>query len=357
MGLIEQAARRLEELRRAGIEVPGPEGAPQGSPEAHVQPAPLAHAHPSQLPHAHPSQLPHAHPSQLLHAQPHAVPPQPHAVLTPAAAAVPLHPVGVEAAAARKPSDANRGARSATVRLDLDRLAAGGFITPERSRTRLAEEFRIIKRPLIANAIRDSQPAVKNGNLIMVTSSMPGEGKTFSSVNLAMSIAMELDHTVLLVDADVARPQLPTVFGLPETRGLLDRLENPNLPMNEILFSTNVKKLSFLPSGRPNPRATEMLASEAMNSLVEELGNRYPDRIIIFDSPPLLVTTESRVLAQHMGQIVFVIGAGISPTAEVKRALSTIEECPVKMVLLNKVKGAPGGQYGDGYGYGYGYGA
>jgi exopolysaccharide/PEP-CTERM locus tyrosine autokinase len=183
---------------------------------------------------------------------------------------------------------------------------------------------------------------------------VPGEGKTFSAVNLAMSIAMELDRTVLLVDADVARPSLPHVLGLPETRGLLDRLENPRLPLHEILFRTNVKKLTFLPSGRPNPRATEMLASDAMTALIEELGNRYSDRIILFDSPPLLVTTESRELAQHMGQIVFVIGAGATPVADVQRAVATIESCPVKLTLLNKATDRT--PSGDGYGYGYGYG-
>ena len=313
MGLIEQAARRLEELRRAGIEVPGPANAPGPAPA----PTPLPHV-------AHSAEPARAHAAP--ESRPHAAP------------------------------EPSRVHRSPLARIDLNALSAQGYITPENPRTRTADEFRVIKRPLIANASPDSPAPVKNGNLIMVTSSAPHEGKTFSAVNLAMSFAMELDRTVLLVDADVARPSLPRVLGLPETRGLLDRLENPQLDLSEILFRTNVKKLSFLPCGRPNPRATEMLASDNMTALVHELGSRYPDRLIIFDSPPLLVTTEARELASHMGQIVFVVSAESTPVADVQRALATIEDCPVKLMLLNKASRTSGGESSYGYGYGYGYG-
>jgi protein-tyrosine kinase len=186
----------------------------------------------------------------------------------------------------------------------------------------------------------------------MVTSSMPGEGKSFCSINLAMSMAMEMNRTVLLVDADVARPSLPATLGIPESPGLLDVLDGKSVKLSQVLTRTNVEKLTYLSSGRRDPRATEMLASEAMSALLAELRTRYPDRIFIFDSPPLLVTTEARVLANHMGQIVFVVDAERTLRNDVKRALATIEACPVKLLVLNKARTSGQGAYGYGYGYG-----
>jgi exopolysaccharide/PEP-CTERM locus tyrosine autokinase len=186
----------------------------------------------------------------------------------------------------------------------------------------------------------------------MVTSSLPGEGKSFTSINLAMSIAAELDHTVMLVDADVARPSVLRMLGLPPGKGLLDLLERKT-EMADVLLRTNVDKLTVLPSGTPHEKATELLASDAMSALLEDMATRYPDRIIIFDSPPLLLTTESRVLASHMGQIVFVVAAGGTQQAAVQQALDTIESCPVRLLVLNKARvGSKAYSYGYGYGYG-----
>ena len=235
--------------------------------------------------------------------------------------------------------------------LDLVKLPKDGFVTPDMPRSRIADEFRIVKRPLIANASGKLAVPIKNGNLIMVTSAVPGEGKTFSAVNLAMSIATELDQTVLLVDADVARPSLPRIFGLPHGKGLLDALQSRSFDIGQALIRTNVEKLSVLASGTPHPHATELLASDAMIRLLDEMATRYPDRIVIFDSPPLLVTTESRVLATHMGQIVFVVQAESTLQNDVKRALATIEACPVKLVLLNQARTIAQGAYQYGYGY------
>jgi protein-tyrosine kinase len=122
------------------------------------------------------------------------------------------------------------------------------------------------------------------------------------------------------------------------------------------LLRTNVDKLTILPSGTPHERATELLASDAMVRLLDNMSQRYADRIIIFDSPPLLLTTEARVLATHMGQIVVVVRAGSTVQSEVKQALSTIEACPVKLMLLNQVTSLLTGRGGYGYGYGYRYG-
>ena len=182
---------------------------------------------------------------------------------------------------------------------------------------------------------------------------MPGEGKTFSAINLAMSLAMELDQTVLLVDADVARPSLPRVLGLPAGKGLLDALENKSFNLDDALIRTNIEKLTILTSGTAHTNATELLASDAMIRLLDDIAGRHPDRLVIFDSPPLLVTTESRVLASYMGQIVFVVQAEVTLQSDVKRALATIEACPVKMILLNQARTVAQGGYGYGYGYGY----
>jgi len=240
--------------------------------------------------------------------------------------------------------------------IDLEKLRASGMIVPDGQKSQLSEEFRNIKRPLLTNAFNRSGAPIKHGNLVMVTSSFPGEGKSFSAINLAMSIAMEMDHTVLLVDADVAKPSLPSFLGVQAERGLMDLLLDERLRFSDVLIKTNVPKLNILAAGRFHPRATELLASDAMSRLLVEMAVRYPDRLIIFDSPPLLATTESRVLASHMGQIVMVVEAAKTPQEAVKDALAQIDKSGVVGLLLNKGTGGLGDdQYGyASYGYGYG---
>ncbi len=251
----------------------------------------------------------------------------------------------------------SHSATSKFISLDLERLRALGMINPLDSRSNIAEEYRVIKRPLLKNVVNSSTHGGGYRNLIMITSSVPGEGKSFSAINLAMSIAMELDHTVLLVDADVARPSVLNILGLPPSKGLMDvLLSNGRVDLSEVLLRTNIEKLSLLPAGSPHSRATEFLASDSMNQMLSDIATRYSDRIVIFDSPPLLPTTEARVLAMHMGQVVMVVEAGSTTHGMVKQALSTIESCPLKLMLLNKARDAStSGYYGyhDGpYGYG-----
>lgn len=269
--------------------------------------------------------------------------------------AAPASAPEVAAPAATRPAPVKEAPKtvSKTVRLDLAALTEAGFVTPNAPRAVIADQYRVIKRPLIANATGKGASVVQHGNRIMVTSAMPGEGKSFTAINLAMSIAMELDYTVLLVDADVSRPSIMKTLGLPPGPGLLDLLTNKQMEMSDTLLRTNVDKLSLLPSGTPHPRATELLASDAMTDLIEEMGHRYPDRIIIFDSPPLLLTTESRVLATHMGQIVVVVQAEKTLQSQVRHALTTIESCPIKLMVLNQVHGGDQDAYGYGYGYGH----
>lgn len=292
MSLIEQAAKRLEELRQAGVDIPD------------APPAPVARE------------------------------------------VAPVLPV--------TPAPVVDSPRSRHVTLDPEVLSASGIIRPDAPRSQQADEFRVIKRPLIANAMGKSAAPVTNGNLIMITSALPGEGKSFTAANLAMSIAMELDNTVMLVDADVSRPSLLRMLGLPPAPGLLDVLVDESIELPQVLLRTNIEKLSILPSGTQHERATELLASDAMVRLLGEMASRYSDRIIIFDSPPLLVTTEARVLASHMGQVVVVVKAESTTQGDVRHALAAIESCPVRLMLLNQSSAAPQGSYGYGYGYGYG---
>ena len=304
MSLIEQAAKRLEQLRQAGVELPN------------EQPnATLATKQPTVAPpKAEPQTAPSAPPSIKQQAAP---------------------PVK-------------------RIELNLEAIAASGLLVPHATRSQLADEYRVIKRPLIANAMGKGGAPISNGNLIMVTSALPGEGKSFTAINLAISIAMELDNTVMLVDADVARPSVLNMLGLPPAAGLLDVVVKNSVDISGVLMRTNIEKLSILPSGTPHPRATELLASDAMVRLLEDMSNRYSDRIIVFDSPPLLLTTESRAIAAHMGQIVMVVNAGNTAQAAVLQAIATIEACPVKMMVLNQSRQAASSGYGYGYGYGYG---
>ena len=270
----------------------------------------------------------------------------PNAIAAPEMRAAP--PISVP-----EPVPARPVVTSKRVELDFEALERNGIVTPTAPRSRIADQFRVVKRPLIRNAMAKGSSAIVHGNLIMVTSALAGEGKSFTSVNLAISIAAELDHTVMLVDADVARPSILPMLGLPPGRGLLDVLED-SAELSSVLLKTNIDKLTILPSGTAHPRATELLASDAMRNLLNDIATRYPDRIVIFDSPPLLLTTEARVLATHMGQVVMVVQAEKTLQSDVQSALATIESCPVRMMILNRAESDSRGAYGYGYGYGYG---
>lgn len=268
-------------------------------------------------------------------------------------------PAAAARPAAPKPTAASLHTSQASgepVRLQLELLRARGFVTPDGDQSQLAQEFRVIKRPLLDNALGRGAAPVTNGRRIMVTSAFPGEGKSFNAINLALSIAAERDMQVMLVDADVAKPSVPRELGFQADRGLMDWLQaDGNFDLASLVLPTNVDKLSVLPAGRRNNQSTELLASAAMNRLLDELSRRFPDHVLVFDSPPLLVTTEARVLASYMGQIVMVVEASSTAQEAVKEALATIESCEVVGMVLNKAHRAGSKAYYGGYGYGYGY--
>jgi exopolysaccharide/PEP-CTERM locus tyrosine autokinase len=213
-----------------------------------------------------------------------------------------------------------------------------------------ADEYRRIKRPLLSNAFGKSASLLEKGNLIVVTSSIPGEGKTHTAINLALSMAYEQDHTVLLIDCDVTRCGTSRMLGIDDRPGLVDILENSDFSVGDAILRTDIPTLSIISAGKQHDFVTEMLASQRMSELVSEIGERYDDRVIIFDGPPLLPTPQTQVLTSLVGQVVFVIEAGKTPQAAVEEALNLISEEQATGLVMNKSEGISAR---SGYYYGY----
>ncbi len=256
MSLIEQAAKRLEALRKAGAELEESQvGAAPSSPDAAsgVEVVPTPEAAMREL-EARAANARTAHSTRVVDRD------------------------GTADRAAVRPTPMRE--TQPCLEINLERLKAQGMVTPDSPRTQIADEFRVIKRPIVGNALGRSGTKVKNGTLVMVTSALPGEGKTFTAINLALSIAMELDTTVLLVDGDVAHPDFPKRLGVNNSPGLLELLTRDDLEVADVLVRTNIENLSIIPAGAHHRRATEPLASEQMAMLLRELSSRYPDRVI-----------------------------------------------------------------------------
>jgi exopolysaccharide/PEP-CTERM locus tyrosine autokinase len=247
-------------------------------------------------------------------------------------------------------TDADGGAlavRRPTARIKLDALRKRGFSIPGAEPTPQGDAFRLIKRPLLACASGRGAVKVEHGRRIMVTSSLPGEGKTFCAINLAMSIAAERDHSVMLIDADVVRPSAMKALGVSAERGLMDWLLGDVADVHELVIGTNVRRLTLLPAGRRHELATELLASGKMERMLDALSQAYPNRILMFDAPPLLAATEAQALAAHMGQIVLVVEAGRTLRGTVEESLSLLKSGQNVNLLLNKARGHVGtAQYG-----------
>ncbi|HVY07570.1 MAG TPA: XrtA-associated tyrosine autokinase [Burkholderiales bacterium] len=236
------------------------------------------------------------------------------------------------------------GKSSPLLEISREHLHRQSMVTPDGERTQNSESFRRIKQQILLNISKSKAGPLSN--IVLVTSAMPGEGKTFCAVNLAISIALEMNKTVLLVDADVAKPSVPRALGFKAGRGLLDVLVDSSIDLADVLYKTDVGKLTILTAGTPNPRATELLASDAMRKLIHELAERYQDRVIIFDSPPLLAASEAGVLASQVGQIIMVVEAGKTSELTLKTALGRIESNTLTSLLLNKGSGPAGDYYG-----------
>jgi len=245
---------------------------------------------------------------------------------------------------------ASQVASGRVISMDQDALRVAGLLAPKHQERQIASQYRHIKRPLIAAAMGKGQEPLANGRLIMVASALPGEGKTFTAINLAFSMAMENDLHVVLVDGDVAKPQISKMFGVGAERGLLDAVIDPAIELERLIVPTDVPNLLLLPAGTHSDRATELLASERMVEAMSWLLNRDERRIFIFDSPPLLLSTEAPALAEVVGQIVVVVRAEFTEHHVLLDALKRLPDGCAPSLVLNQSTQKHRGYYYYGYG-------
>jgi protein-tyrosine kinase len=273
-------------------------------------------------------------------------------------------PSGTPAAAARvgsrvpsetAPVEVGRVALQRRIHIDVNSLRARGEIPEAGQEGRFADYYREIKRPLIQKALAAEAPP--ECRLILVSSALPEEGKTFTALNLALSIARERDVSVLLVDADTPKRHLSHTFGIQEERGLLDALADEALDVESLVLGSDIKGLELLPAGKAaEGAASELIASARMAQIAARLTARHPRRLVLFDSAPLLVSSEARALKQLPGQILLVTRAGRTPRQALFAALALIDEGKLHGLVLNDAYEAGGDGYSDYYGH-YGAGA
>jgi len=236
--------------------------------------------------------------------------------------------------------------------LDRGRLAGFGIAIPSAARSRTVEEFRLIKRNLIsAWSQNDLRADRRASRLIMVTSARPGEGKTFTALNLALAFASERNVKALLVDVDTQHSTVPKVLGIGGNKGIVDVLAG-NLELSEVLIQTNIPNLMILPAGRGGPHVPELLSSHEMEVLLDEMTQRLGEYYFIIDTPPCMASSDAAALAPLVGQIVFVIEAHNTQQGEIEAALSTLGACPRISLLLNKSDSLATEHFGS-YGYNY----
>lgn len=231
------------------------------------------------------------------------------------------------------------------ITLDYQSLSQLGYVVPDCENKQIAEEYRIIKRPIVMNAFGKGAAPIPHGNLVSIASSLPSEGKTFTALNLGLSISSEMDSTVLLIDGDVIKSSLTKLIGAESKRGLIDLLEDPNCTVSDVILDTQNPKLKIIPAGTNSAHSTELLASKAMEQLLTELAERYSDRIILFDSPPMLATSEASVLNHLMGQVLMVVEAGNTPVDAIKDSLSKLDSDKAIGLILNKSRTSKVGNY------------
>lgn len=229
-----------------------------------------------------------------------------------------------------------RSTSQAEFHIDFERLSKNGHISLDGERRQINEEYREIKRKLLANAFGSLAKTLHNPNIIMVTSSRPSEGKTFTATNLAMSIASEQDKTVLLIDADVLKPNVLNTLGLERRKGLMEYLTGDVDDISDVLYSTNIDKLKIIPAGKSHHLSTELLASQKMHDTVDEFANRYPDRVVIFDTPPLIGINESAILANFAGQAVVVVEEGKAKISDIKMSVERLNPDMAIGFVVNK---------------------
>jgi protein-tyrosine kinase len=233
--------------------------------------------------------------------------------------------------------------------IDANALRAAGYLPEKSTERQFSDHYRRIKRPLIEKAL-SGDTAGGDPRIIMIASAVPGDGKTFTTINLAFSMALEKDISVLLVDSDVAKRQITDIFGLKDQKGLLDALTDESLDAESLIVPTSSRGLSILPAGRHVDGTAELMSSNRMRQIASNLSARDPRRILLLDSSPLLITNEGRALVKIAGQVVLVVHAEETPRDAVKAAIGMFDEKQAGGLILNEVKK----RLSEGY---YGYGA
>ena len=234
--------------------------------------------------------------------------------------------------------------------VDRALLAHHGLIDPEGPVTGLMEEFRIVKRQLLKSARAD---ATGRSRRILVSSPLPGEGKTFCAVNLALAMAAERDCEVVLVDADVAKPSILSMLGLPKGPGLMDALANPAIKVEDCVIGTDIAGFHVLPAGNQTNADSEYLAARDTVAILDRLTLGARERVLVFDSPPALAASPAADLANHVGQVLVVARADRTGQSSLEDALTLLSNCPDIKLLLNDAHFSPSGRRFGGY-YGYG---
>lgn len=267
--------------------------------------------------------------------------------------AAPVEPVPVQAPSAARPAPAQPEVvpQGRFCRVDRHRIRDAGLIVPESGITGQMEEFRIIKRQLLVQAdnLRRSGGGAA-AQRVLVTSALPGEGKSFCAANLALSIAAEKDCDVLLVDFDSAKNTVLSSLGLPNGPGLIDAIADPTLDIRSCVIATDVAGLSVLPGGRATSQDNEYMASARAGEVLDQLTEGNPRRIVVFDSPPTLAASLPVELAKLVGQTVVVVAADATNQSAIEDAVSLLSGCPNLQLLLNGVQFSPSGRrYGTYY--------
>ena len=240
---------------------------------------------------------------------------------------------------------------ASSIEIDFALLENKGFVSTNSQRQLINEEYRAIKRKLLDNAFGPLSKSLSNSNIIMVTSSRPGEGKTFTAINLALSIALEKDKTVLLVDADVLRPNVMKTLALKDEHGLMEYLLGETVNISEVMYKTNLDNLRIIPAGKSHHLSTELLASERMFLAVEEFANRYTDRVVIVDTPPLLGINETAILANLAGQAVVVTEESKTKLIDIEQAVKQLNPRMAIGFIMNKSEKVNSDKTGYGYYY------
>ncbi len=234
------------------------------------------------------------------------------------------------------------------VAIDLSLLRAQGEFPEAGLERRFADYYREIKRPLIQAMLAGDARA--DARLVLITSALPAEGKTFTALNLALSVAQERDVSVLLVDADAPKGHLSRTFGLQDTPGLLDALSDETVDVDSLVLGTDVAGLEILPAGKPVDGAAELLASSRMVQIATRLA-RHPRRLVLLDSAPLLASSEARALMQTPGRILIVTRSGRTPRQALLDAIALIDNAKLHGLVLNDAHASSGDDYYTYYGY------